>query len=856
MQLDLQELEDLPTNKIDGFADRLQEAMPSIYGHRCSEGKPGGFLERVRRGTWMGHVVEHIALELQTLAGMECGFGRTRSAGPSGVYNVVFAYQVERAGIYAAKAAVKMAEVLSSDRDYDISEDIKELARINQQEGIGPSTLAIVNEAKKRNIPYRRLDNQSLVMLGQGVHQRIIRATMACTTSSIGVDMAGDKQETKRILSEGYIPLPKGEVVNDIAGLHATLNDIGFPAVIKPVNGNHGRGITTNIQNMADAEQALAKAKVISDEVIVERFINGKDYRFLVIDYKLAAIARRTPAMVVGDDESTIQQLIDQTNSEEERGEGHEKPLTTIKVDAATNSILVKKNLTLNSVLPCGEVLYLKDTANLSTGGTAKDVSDIVHPYNVFIAERIARLMNLDICGIDIIAEDIKIPINEKNGAVLEVNAGPGFRMHLAPSSGLARNVAEPVINMLYPQGAPSRIPIVAVTGTNGKTTTTRLVAHLAKTAGHTVGLCTTDGIYIQDQPVCYGDCSGPSSAAAVLRDPIVDFAALECARGGILRSGLGFDKCDISIITNITDDHLGIDGIDTVEELAKVKGVVAQSTVEQGYAILNADDDIVYNLREDLDCNVALFSIRENNRRIISHCKNGGIAAVVEQGYFTIYKGDWKTKIAKVKDVPLTLEGKAECMVKNVLPAILAATIRGFGTAVIRNGLQTFVPSPQTTPGRMNIFDFRSFKVMVDYAHNTDGFIHLKKYLEQSDASPKIGVIAAPGDRRDEDIRNAGACAASTFDEVIIKHDADGRGRTNAQITQLLMEGIQRVNPQLPVTVISNEKDAIYHAIEHARQGSLVVVWVDKVMEIIEYVSKMRDAATSEKDFENVYMS
>jgi cyanophycin synthetase len=836
MKLDLEESEEYPTNKIDGFADRIETLMPSLYEHRCSKKGPGGFFARVREGTWLGHVIEHVALEIQSLAGMPCGFGRTRSTGKKGVYNVVFAYQVENAGLYAAEAAVRIVQALEADRPYDIKKDIIQLIDINRNEGIGPSTQSILNAAKKRNIPYRILDDL-LVMLGQGANQKLLQATMACTTSSIGVELAADKAETKKILSDGFIPTPAGASVYTTEELLQAVSVIGFPMVIKPMNGNHGRGVTSNINSEEEAIKAFEKAKAISAEVLAERFIKGRDFRFLVINYKLEAVARRIPAAIIGNDENTIGELIESTNSAPERGDGHEKVLTKIKIDEQTKSILVEKNLTLNSILPFGEILFLKDTANLSTGGTARDATDAVHPYNVFLAERIARLMNLDICGIDIIAEDITKPITKDTGAVIEVNAGPGFRMHLSPSKGTPRDVGEPVIKMLYPPGAPSRIPLIAVTGTNGKTTTTRLIAHLAKSAGHTVGYTTTDGIYIQDQAIYYGDCSGPASAEAVLRDPIVNFAVLETARGGILRSGLGFDKCNISIITNITEDHLGLDDINTLEDLARVKSVVARSTFNDGFAILNADDDIVYKIKDEVDCNVALFSARENNERIISHCEHGGWAAIIEKGYFTICKGEWRTRVAKVAEVPLTLNGRAICMIKNVLPSILAASISGFDTKIIRRALESFIPGPEVTPGRMNIFKVRNYEVMVDYVHNTDGFLQLKEFMKQVNAETKTCIIGCAGDRRDKDIECMGKLAAEAFDEIVIRHDKDGRGRTNEQLTTLIMQGILSVKPEAKVPVISDEVDALAFAMENAGKGAFIVVCSDEINRSVEFI-------------------
>ncbi|MBA3705199.1 MAG: cyanophycin synthetase [Bacteroidetes bacterium] len=835
-KLDLENLEYSSTEKVTNFAERLEKLIPSIYEHRCSPGVKGGFLQRVREGTWMGHVVEHVALELQTLAGMPCGFGRTRSTHKKGVYFVVFAYEVEEAGVYALKAAVNIVQHLISDTPYDIIADINELKYLCQREQFGPSTQSMINEAKKRNIPFARLNHGAMVMFGQGCNQKIINSTVTENTSNIGVDLAADKENTKQLLLKECIPVPKGTVIINEQELLEALNVIEFPVAIKPIDGNHGRGITTKITSKEQALKAFQIAKEIANEVIVERSIKGSDYRFLMINYK------RIPAMIIGDDRSTIQQLIDETNSDPKRGEGHENVLTKIKVDAITQNILAEKNQTLDSVLPIGKILFLKDTANISTGGTSRDVTEFVHPDNVFMAERIARLMNLNICGIDIVAEDINVPLSAETGAVLEVNAGPGFRMHLAPSKGTARNVAAPVIEMLYPQNAPSRIPVVAVTGTNGKTTTTRLIAHLMAAAGHTVGLANTDGIYINHKLLCRGDCSGPESAAIVFRDPIVDFAVLECARGGILRAGLGFDNCNISIVTNVSSDHLGLDDIDTLDELAKVKAVVPENTFKEGYAILNADDELVYNMKDDLDCNIALFSMDSENPRIKNHCDKGGFAAVIEKEYFVICQGGWKTPIVKVKSVPLTFSGNAEFMMQNVLPSILTAILNKVEIETIKAALMTFIPSAQFTPGRMNLFRFPDFNLMVDYAHNEGSFIVLKKYLKNIDAPVKVGIVAGVGDRRDEDIRNVGYYAAQLFDEIIIRHDKDLRGRTKEEFSAMIIEGIKKVKSDAKITIVSDELEAIQYAIENAVKDSFIFVCTENVFKVVEYVTKAHE--------------
>ncbi|MBC7694992.1 MAG: cyanophycin synthetase [Burkholderiales bacterium] len=838
MKLDLGKYEDFPTNKIHGFKEAIEELMPSLKNHRCSEDKEGGFFERVREGTWLGHVIEHVALELQTLAGMDCGFGRTRSTDTKGIYHVVFAYEIERAGIYAAQAACRLVEKLVTGDFYDIDADIKELQVINRRDKYGPTTLSLTAEAEKRNIPYRRLNNNSLIMLGQGSRQKIICTSLASTTSNLAVNMAGDKEKTKRLLAKEYIPVPKGTVIYREKHLAEAIDEIGFPLVTKPIDGNHGRGITTRITTYEQAVIAFRYAQTVSEDVIIEKYIQGTDFRFLLVNFKLIAVAKRTPAMITGDGTSTIQQLIDDVNKDPARGEGHENILTKIKVDKGTIDILDEKNIALDSVLPMGENVFLKNTANISSGGTASDVTDFVHPENVFLAERVARLMNLDICGIDIMANNIETPFTENGGTILEVNAGPGFRMHLAPSKGWARNVAEPVINMLYPNDAPARIPVVAVTGTNGKTTTTRLIAHLANAAGHRVGFTTTDGIFINHHPIYYGDCSGPASAEVVLRDPLVDFAVLECARGGIMRSGLGFDKCNISIVTNVSEDHIGLDGLSTLEDLANVKAVVPQTTFKNGHAILNADDDLVYNMRKDLDCNIALFSMDSENKRIKRHCANDGLAAIVEDEYFVICKGEWKSRIIKVNEVPLTFSGKAECMVKNILPAMLAAYISNFTVENIVAALKSFIPSPELTPGRMNIFAFNRFNVMVDYAHNEAGYIELQKYMRSVNASVKVGVISGTGDRRDSDIQNIGFYAAQMFDELIIKHDKDCRGRTPEQITEQLMKGISKVKKEVLVKVISDEAEAIHYVIDNAKKDCFIFITADDVKETLATIT------------------
>jgi cyanophycin synthetase len=843
MVLDLQELEQQPTNTIDGFLERLKAMFPTMYEHRCSVGTAGGFFERVEEGTWMGHVIEHIALELQTLAGMDVGFGRTRGYGEEGVYNVVFAYMEEQVGKYTAKASVRIAEALISGDDYDLEEDIQEMREIREQVRLGPSTGSIIEEAESRGIPWIRLNKYSLCQLGYGINQKKVQATVASTTSNIGVEIACDKEDTKFLLEQAEVPVPKGEIIKSEAGMREAADYVGYPLVVKPISGNHGRGITTNVLNETDALEAFHAAKKVSNSVIVEKFITGDDYRLLVINYKLVAAAKRTPAHVVGDGKSTVQELIDIVNQDPKRGYGHEKVLTMIDVNDLTKSILEEAGKTLEDVLKKGEVFNLKDTANLSTGGTAEDVTDIVHPYNIFMAERIARIIDLDICGIDIMTTDIGQPLPDTGGAVIEANAGPGFRMHLDPAEGLARNVAGHVIDMLYPPGASSRIPIVAVAGTNGKTTTTRLMAHMARMKGYKVGYTTTDGVYIQNRLLMVGDCTGPASAEFVLKDPTVDFAVLESARGGLLRAGLGYKNCDVAIVTNVSADHLGLKGIHTIEQLARVKGVVPETVFPDGYAILNADDDLVYAMRKNVKCNVALFSLEENSPRMNRHSKNNGLSAVYENGYITIRKGEWKMRITKAVNAPLTFDGKATFMIQNVLAAVLAGYVRGFSIEDLKVSLESFIPSPSQTPGRLNMFRFKDFDVLMDYAHNPAGLRALNQMISKMDGSPKVGMIAGIGDRRPEDNHEIGQCAAEMFDEIIIRQDKHLRGRTDAELIEMIHNGIKSIDPDKKVTVIKSEKEAITYALENAQKGSLQVFCSDVIPDALNLVMKFKEA-------------
>nr|HAT8713498.1 cyanophycin synthetase [Legionella jordanis] len=832
LKLDIDIYEHLPSNQLDEFNQRIKNLLPSLYHHHCSRGVEGGFFARLEEGTWLGHVVEHIALELQNLAGLDCGYGRTFSSRAKGIYHVIFSYQIEEIGVCAAKIAVKIADCLARGEDYlSLAQDLNSLRKVFNEQRNGPSTEALIREAERRGIPFYLFEGSSLITFGQGCHQKRVWASVTSETSAVAVDIVSDKQMTKDILAAHFIPTPEGVTLKDINELDNIIERLQFPIVIKPLKGNHGRAVTTNIRNKEKAIAAFRLAKSVADEILVEQFITGEDYRFLVINYRVVAVAKRTPAMVIGDGIHSIQELVEETNKDPKRGQGHEDFLTAISIDEATLAILEEKKLTLDSILPKDKILYLKHSANLSTGGTATDVSKHVHPANIELAERVAEILHLDVCGIDVISQDIKFPIEERHGAIIEVNAGPGLRMHISPSYGESQNVASPFMDMLYPRGIPHRIPVIAVAGTSGKTTVVRLIAHLASQFGFYVGFSNTEGIYINKKLIKQGDYSDSQKAKAVLRDPLVDFAILECSSEGIFNYGLGFDRCDVSIITNLSETHMHLDGIDSVEELAKLKAVVAESTVSQGYAILNAEDDLVYGIRSSLNCNVALFASRENPR-IVEHCENGGLAAYVQNEEIVVRRGQHCQNVAPIKEIPITFNGTATAMIKNILPAVLTAVINNFPLINIEHALYDFYPSVDNLPGRMNIIHFDDFQVMIDYAHNAAVYVELKEFLNEFEPNKKkIGIFAVQADKSEEDITCLCIFAEEMFDEVIIYHSNKNYSSIDRQLNSLRKEA---ANSATTINIMPDGLTAVRYAMKNAESNSFIYYSADDVFAAI----------------------
>ncbi|NCS78939.1 MAG: cyanophycin synthetase [Microcystis aeruginosa K13-07] len=846
MRLDLEDLAEKPSNEIPGFYEGLIDVLPSLVEHYCSPGYRGGFFERVRTGTYMGHIIEHIALELQELAGTPVGFGRTRATSTPGVYNVVFEYVDEQAGRYAGRAAVRLCQSLVDTGTYskeELAQDLADLRDLCNNAALGPSTETIVKEAQARNIPWLLLSARSMVQLGYGVHQKRIQATLSSFSGILAVELACDKEGTKTILKDGGIPVPRGTVIQYLDELPAAIEEVGgFPIVIKPLDGNHGRGISIDVKNQQEAEEAydLASAASKTRSVIVERYYKGSDHRILVINGKVAAVAERIPAHVVGDGRSTVEELIEITNRDPNRGDGHANVLTKITIDKTALNVLGKQGYELTSILEQGAIAYLRATANLSTGGIAVDRTDEIHPENVWIAQRVAKLIGLDIAGIDVVTDDIRKPLKEVDGVIVEVNAAPGFRMHVAPSRGLPRNIAAPVIDMLFPPGTPSRVPILAITGTNGKTTTSRLISHICRQTGKVVGFTTTDGVYIDDYLVEKGDNTGPYSASMILKEPTVEIAVLETARGGILRSGLAFNQCDVGVVLNVAADHLGIGDIDTIEQMAKVKSVVAEVVSAEGYAVLNADDPLTVSMAEKVKGRVAYFSMSPDNPIIHDHIRRGGMAAIYENGYLSILEGEWTLRIEEAVNIPVTMQGMAPFMIANALAACLATFVQGIDIELIRQGVRTFKPSVAQTPGRMNLFDLGHHHALIDYAHNPAGYEAVGGFVGNW-SGEKVGVVGGPGDRRDDDLILLGKLSAQMFDRIIVKEDNDTRGRRRGEVADLILRGISQENVSMRPEVILDETEALEKALSTVSEGGLVVIFPESVTQAIDLIEKHR---------------
>ncbi len=846
--LDLGVLEEWPTGRLgNDFVDPLLDYLPGLHEHGCSYKEPGGFVRRLKEdeGTWLGHVMEHVAIELQNIAGYPVTFGRTRSVdGQPGHYNMVFQYHDDVVGREASQLSLALLHSLlpaevrpddAPDDDWEFAEERDSFIRYAQRRAFGPSTGSLVHAAEERGIPWIRLNRQSLVQFGHGKYQRRIQATTTGNTSNIAVELASDKEETNSILRDLGLPVPKQRLVRSSRDAKRAAERIGFPVVLKPLSGNHGRGVSINLKTTDEIEVAFDKAREHGHNVIVESFLEGHDHRLLVVNGELVAASKRVPGHVVGDGKHTIEQLIDTVNEDPRRGVGHEKVLTRLELDHQAERLMAKLGYDRNTVPKDGEIVYLRSTANLSTGGTAIDVTDTIHPDNREMAIRTIKAIGLDIGGVDFLTKDITESFRETGGGICEVNAGPGFRMHVAPSEGTPRDVAGPVLDMLFPPDSPSHIPIAAVTGTNGKTTTSRMLAHILKMRGFTVGLTSTDGVYIDGQLSVPGDMTGPVSSKMILRDPSVDAAVMETARGGMLRGGLGFQTCNVAACLNVAADHLGLKGIDTLEQLAEIKRVPIE--IAEDAAVLNADDPLCLQMADYTDAETLCYvTMNPGHPLVKQHIRAGGQAFVLEEGMnghmITIYDTESHIPLLWTHLIPATIEGRAIHNVQNAMFAAALAYNLGIGLEDIRHGLRTFDSTFFQTPGRMNIYDEHPFKVILDYAHNPAAVRAMCSLVDRFEPEGKrIVVLSAPGDRRDEDIREIAEISAGHFDHFICRCDDNRRGRGEDEVAvmlknKLLEDGIAADR----IEVIADEQEATTRALEIAEAGDLILVLADAI--------------------------
>lgn len=849
--LDIGKFFDTPTCSIDRFNERLIQILPGLRKHYCSLGYEGGFADRLHEGTYLTHVTEHMVLELQSMMGYDVHYGRSREIEGS-VYYLVFEFRNEKYAIECLLAAVEMVNILIDNRMPEMDEIVQHLKKTAAETDLGPSTNAIYEAARSRNIPVACLENSSVLQLGNGKYTRLVEASLTDKPGCIAVDIASNKHLTKRILTEAGIPVPFGDIAYTVRSAVSAASTIGYPVVIKPFDANQGKGVFINISDSVELVSAFHAAVKFSRAVIVEKHIPGRDYRLLAVGGKMVAAAERKPPDIVGDGLNTITQLIDKENENPLRGTDHEKPLTKIKLDDMSRQVLTKEGFNENSIPEQGKRVFLRYNGNLSTGGTARDCTEEVHPHNARLAVRAAELLGLDVAGIDITCEDISKPLTAENGAVIEVNAAPGLRMHLFPTEGQPRNVAGDILELMYPENSAHSVPIVSVTGTNGKTTVTRMIAHTLGMDGRVVGMTCTSGVYIGGECILKGDNTGALSAKRVLQDKCVEAAVLETARGGIIKKGLGYDLADVGVIVNISDDHLGVDGINTLEELAGVKALVVEAVKPEGYAILNADDAMTPFLLERVKCSVLLFSSDDNNPMLVKHKNAGNASVFVREGSLFWSDKYQEAFIVRIDEIPITFSGRAECNIENSLAAASALLALGIPAETVKEGLISFMPNVSINPGRFNIFDMGKFSVMLDYGHNPAGYRAAVNMLQAVGASGYTGVISMPGDRMDERISEVGRFCGKFFTRLYIKEDNDLRGRNAGEVADMLYssaveEGMNTEN----ITVIYSETKAFETAIMEAKPGEFVVLFYEELEPALEVIENCRKLL-AQRDVDN----
>lgn len=838
---------DIPTKDISGFNEGILGMMPCLKKHRCCMGHEGGFLERLKEGTYLPHVIEHMTIALQNMTGDDVSFGKARDIPGTRMSNIIYEFINEKFALECGRTSVEIANALINRENIDFQSVFEELSWISAQTTLGPSTSAIVREAQKRGIPVIRIPDNSVVQLGYGKYSKLLEAVITDSVSCISVDTASNKELTKRLLQRVGIPVPDGDIVYTENSAVFAAEKLGYPVIVKPYNGNQGKGVSGELTDEYMVREAFKEASKYSNAAIVEKYVKGKDFRILVVGDGVAAVAERKQPTVKGDGVRTVAQLIEKENKNRLRGEDHEKPLTRIKIDPNLISTLTKQNVHLDYVLEKGRIIKLRENSNLSTGGTAHDRTDEAHAEVCGIAVKAAKTVGLDIAGVDIATRDISKPLAETGGVVLEVNAAPGLRMHLYPSSGKPRNVAKDILDHLVPPGQKFTIPVVSVTGTNGKTTTVRLIGHMLSLHGLNVGMTTTSGVFVGGECILEGDNTGPASAQMVLSDRRVEAAVLETARGGIIKRGLGYDMADVGVITNISDDHIGLDGINSMDELVWVKSLVAEAVKPGGFAVLNADDPYTHMVSERVKSGKIYFSRNYRNAVSRGKIRQEDTVVCIREGKIIIRDGKKIIPVMAVADIPITFGARASCNIENSMAATAAAYVLGIPVDIIIEGLAGFKPDDIQNPGRFNVFDVGQFKVMVDYAHNIAGYKAAIEMARKTNASRLVGIIGVPGDRLDRNIAAVGEFCGKTLDKAYIKEDKNLRGRKQGEVADILNKAVIKggMGPDA-ISVILSETKALEAAMLDAQPGDLIMIFYEEFKPIIDLINKMKKTIMS----------
>lgn len=836
IDVDLEGYSEIPSKKIPNFNFNIVEILPELKKHRCGIDEEGGFVKRLEEGTYLAHICEHCIIAIQNILGMDVSYGKAREI-KGELYYIIVQYEYENTAIEIINLAVDLINSLIKSSPINFNGRLQEIKQTLQRETIGPSTKSICDAAKNYGLPVTELGKSGIYQIGYGKQGRIIEAAISNKTNCVGVDISCDKFLTKQLLDIQNIPVAEGRKVFNIIGLLREAEFIGYPVVIKPQYGNKGKGVMLNLKNEKELIKAYTSLLKITKDIIIEKYVKGNDYRICVVDYKVVAASLRVVPFVIGDGESNIKALINILNNDPLRGQDHEKPLTTIKFDKELCNCLYRQNMSLDYIPNKGEKVILRENANLSTGGIAVDCTDDVCDENIDYCIRAAKALGLDICGVDICTEDISIPINKQNGIVMEVNAAPGIRMHHFPSQGKKRDVGKAIVDMLY-EGRPSNIPVISVTGTNGKTTTTRMIGHVLKMMGMTTGITSTDGIYINDKCIHKGDDSGFNSAKTLLLNRDVEAVVLETARGGIVRRGLAYDLADVAVITNITNDHLGLDGIDSMEDLMFVKSLVGEEVKENGYTVINADDKYSKRILDRISCEKIYFSKSKDNELIKENINNGKIAVFIEDNNICVINNHRKYLIISIDELPISYNGILTYNIENAMAACAALVGLNIDYCMISKGFSDFMPCDDNE-GRFNMFEYYGRKVILDYGHNIEGYKAVLSCINKLKTKNRlIGVVGVPGDRQDNVIKEIGEICCEYLDEIIIKEDKDRRGRSIGEVSQLLKISMLKNSNKKNVKVYLDEVDALEYAIKISKKDDIIIVFYENIEPLLNYIN------------------